>query len=183
MIKCAVWCQKCCAKCQPRLKAEVLPATVQESAPIVMVLLPGRFAKRMRRQTDRRHAYILLDSPSYVAFTPFDFDANAFVGDVLSYARAQPEHIEAVIAFDCFPTLLASIVATELGLPGPSFRSVFTCISKYYMRRAFDPEMEVVTPPNQPGRFPAFLKLCDTQFMMGTRRCLDAADLKRQWRD
>ena len=180
MIKCALCYQKCCASCQPRLKAEVLSSTVQESTPTVVVLLPGRFAKLMKQQTERDFTYHLLESPGFAAFTPFDFDANAFIADVLVYCQGRK--VDAAIGFDCFPTMLATIVTAELGLPGPSFKSVFTCINKYYMRRELDPEMEVTTPPNELSSYPVVLKISDTQFTLGTRLCRDSETLKREWR-
>ena len=61
---------------------------------------------------------------------------------------AEAERIDAVMAFDCLPTLLAAAVNEELGLPGPSFRSVFVCCNKYYMRRELSPELLLATPPD-----------------------------------
>ena len=156
------------------MKATVLPATAKDPEriptgfhgnPHVLVLLPSaKYVELMGGQPERSFEYHLLEHPGYKMLAPLEFDADAYVEEVLAYCRALPK-VDAVMAFDCFPTMLASVINQELGLQGPSFRSVFVCCNKYYMRRELDPTMEIATPPEQPPQhFPAVLKIADTQF-------------------
>lgn len=180
----------------PGMKVTVIPATaddrerVPESVPAgvtatVLVVLPSaNYARLMREQEDRSFEYHLVEHPEYHMGRPIAFDADAFVEATLAYCRAQTKPIDAVMAFDCFPTLLASVINDEMALPGPSFRSVFLCCNKYYMRRELNPSMQITTPSDEPpNHFPAVLKVSDTQFYVGTRICLDPKDWKDTWRD
>ena len=161
-----------------RSRAEELPASFSASGgtPHLAVLLPlPTHTGLMKGQSSSSFTYHLLTHPDFDFNRPVEFDADSFVSAVLSYCLAQP-HIDGVFGFDCFPSMLASVVTQELGLPGPSFRSVFACCNKFYMRRELTPEMEIAPLPcPPPAAFPAVLKVSDTQFYVGTRICLEAA--------
>ncbi len=163
---------------------ERLPETFHaaSSAPHVAVLLPSpNYVSLIRAQQLRSFTYHLLTHAEYSMLSPIAFDADAFVVEVIEYA--QRIGVVGCIAFDCFPTMLASIVNEELKLPGPSFRSCFVCINKYYMRRELNPEMEIALTPDGVAAhtFPVVLKASDTQFYVGTRICPTLSDLRAQW--
>ena len=150
--------------------------------PAVAVVLPSAARIRMMQtQQERSFDYHLLIDESYEFGNPIAFDADRFCEAAIAYCR---EHsMQAVIAFDCFPVLLASVVSTELRLMGPSFRSVVLCSNKFYLRRDVTPELRPVLPirrpcPEPPTQFPCVLKLADTQFYVGTFIC----NTEAEWR-
>jgi len=152
-----------------------------KAQPVVAVILPSvHYIAMMEDQEKRSFNYHLLQHPSYSLAQPFRFDADAFVQQCIEYCREK--RVDSVMAFDCFPTLLASIVNQELSLPGPSFQSVFLCLSKYYMRRELTPEVPVtVTTGEQPTSSPVVLKAGDTQFYVGTRLVPRAEQWQGVW--
>jgi len=154
--------------------AERIPSGF-DGSPVVAVILPSpKYVELIASQDARSFTYHHLQHPQYSMLDPFAFDADEFVEMALAYCR---EHrVNAVMAFDCFPTLLSSIIREALQLPGPSFRSVFLCCNKYYMRRELTPAVPIGVLPASPSSFPAVLKVSDTQFYVGTRLCLAAAD-------
>ena len=64
-----------------------------------------------------------------------------------------------------------------------NLKGVFLCCNKYYMRRALTPTMELTLTPAKPARFPAVLKVSDTQFYVGTRIILKEDDWADTWSD
>ena len=142
---------------------ERVPASHAHKTPQVAVLLPSpKYVQLMQGQTSRSFTYHLLTDSTYSFLDPYHFDADAFVEAVLAYCNAQPADasVDAVMAFDCFPTLLASACNEALGLSGPSFRSVFLCSNKFYMRQELSPDVvPLTTPPATPSQFPCVLKV------------------------
>ena len=146
-----------------------------EAAPVVAVVLPScKYVELISSQQQRSFTYVLLEQSTYNMTDPLSFDADSFVEAVLAWSSGKK--VDAFMAFDCFPTLLASVVNEALKLPGPSFRSVFCCSNKHYTRRWLAPELAIALPPAAPSQFPCVVKVSDTQFYVGTRICLDAAD-------
>ena len=97
-----------------------------EAAPVVAVVLPSRkYVELISSQQQRSFTYVLLEQSTYNMTDPLSFDADSFVEAVLAWSSGKK--VDAFMAFDCFPTLLASVVNEALKLPGPSFRSVFCC--------------------------------------------------------
>ncbi|CAJ1377818.1 unnamed protein product [Effrenium voratum] len=150
----------------------VVPTKAADAKPVAVVL-PGGYAKQIME--DSPFTYHILDDPNYNMGNVMGFDADRFVEEAIKYCRTHG--IKGVFGFDCFPSLLASIINTALQLPGPSFLSVFHCVSKYYMRKALTPEVKVgmidpktcakQVPPN-PEEFPLVVKETDCQFYIGT---------------
>jgi len=161
---------------------ERLPPSHHGRTPSIVVLLPTlSYTKLVTEQTERSFHYHLITHPSYIFSKPIAFDADAFVEEVMVFCRNRD--VDGVLAFDCFPTMLASVITQELRLPGPSFRSVFVCCNKRYMRRELCPEVAVTAPEETPPSFPTVLKVSDTQFYVGTRICLREADYASKWED
>lgn len=153
--------------------------------PVVAVVLPtAKYVEMMQSQEHRSFSYHILTHAGYNMLNPLAFDADVFVQEALDYCK---EHkVEAVMAFDCFPTMLASVLTQELRLPGPSSWSVFLCINKYYMRRELTPNMgpiDDVADGASASSYPAVLKVSDTQFYVGTRICPTEDDWKSALED
>ncbi|CAK9093765.1 unnamed protein product [Durusdinium trenchii] len=166
----------------------------QSTAKQVAVVLPGSYLKllaetRLLSSENEHYTYHILDpwiaewlftfeqkelsardQETFSMFRPFHFHVDSFVESAIEYCKAN--QIEGVFGFDCFPSLVASIINTSLNLPGPSFRSVFHCISKYYMRKELSPQipMTVIDPrkASPPQSFPVVIKEIDCQFYVGT---------------
>ncbi|CAK9092999.1 unnamed protein product [Durusdinium trenchii] len=140
----------------------------QSTAKQVAVVLPGSYLKLLAE--NEHYTYHILDQETFSMFRPFHFHVDSFVESAIEYCKAN--QIEGVFGFDCFPSLVASIINTSLNLPGPSFRSVFHCISKYYMRKELSPQipMTVIDPrkASPPQSFPVVIKEIDCQFYVGT---------------
>lgn len=133
------------------------------------VILPGGYTKLM--QPNEKYHYHILAQDTYSMGQPLKFNVDSFVESAIQYCKKHK--IQGVFGFDCFPSLIASIISTSLGLQGPSFRSVFHCISKYYMRKELSPEvpmtkLEPLSSPAPPKSFPVVVKEIDCQFYIGT---------------
>ena len=138
---------------------------------LAQIVLPGALYAGLIPENSQ-YSYHLLQHASFSMGKPFEFDADAFVQDALGYCK--DAKIEGVFGFDCFPSLLTSIINQSLGLPGPSFQSVFLCINKFYMRKVLCPEITVhaidyMNTPAAPETFPLVVKLSDCQFYVGTK--------------
>lgn len=166
---------------------ERVPEAYHGRTPHIAVILPSpTYIALLQGQGARSFTFHCLNDSSHVPYiNPLAFDADAFVESVLSYCRAQTPKIEGVMAFDCLPTMMASVINQELSLPGPTMRSVFTCCNKWTMRQALPtPHIEVLKVPEEvPTRFPCVLKVSDTQFYVGTRIVLNAEDWAKRWAD
>jgi len=151
--------------------------------PNVAIVLPTRaYVSMVKSQTNRSFNYHALTAPGYSLLDPLSFDADSFVEQALAYCREQK--VDGVFGFDCFPSMLAAIIKDELKLPGASSWSVFCCCSKYYMRKELSPSLTSLTVvPNAPEKYPAVLKLGDTQFYVGTRICGSEDEWQAAWRD
>jgi len=135
----------------------------------VAVVLPGIYLKLM--QNNEKYHYHILAQEEYSMAQPLAFNVDSFVESAIAYCKKNK--IEGVFGFDCFPSLIASIINTSLGLNGPSFCSVFHCISKYYMRKELSPnvsmtKIEPLASPSPPSTFPVVVKEIDCQFYIGT---------------
>ena len=168
------------------LEAEVIEANALNrthvpaeyvTSPLIAVILPGpKYLAMLKDSTYLDFTYHALSCKTYNLFSPLGFDAESFVDEAIAYCT---EHgVQGVVAFDCFPTMLAAIVRQELGLPGPSFHSVLLCINKYYMRRMLTPDFKLYEPDEVPGSFPVVVKMSDTQFYCGTTLCYN----EEEWR-
>ena len=133
---------------------------------------------------------VLLTSDKYNFLDPMKFDVEAFVDEIMP----QVTRMTAVIAFDCFPNLVASVInermermksesnAAQWNGHGPSFDSSLLCANKYYMRRVIDPSTECYTSVSKVdfsngGKY--VMKTADTQFYTGTNVISSLEDAKR----
>ena len=136
--------------------------------PRVAIILPGpQYSQMLAEQHARSFEYILLRNTGYNMFDPIKFDADTYVEEAIAYCREK--RVDAVTAFDCFPTFLASAVRQELGLPGPSFAATMLCCNKYYMRKALTPDCQPYPAGAPPPTYPAVVKVSDTQFYSAVR--------------
>mmetsp|Transcript_88392 Transcript_88392/g.250515 ORF Transcript_88392/g.250515 Transcript_88392/m.250515 type:complete len:515 (+) Transcript_88392:76-1620(+) len=155
-----------------------------DKPPAVAIVLPtAKYTDMINSQTSRSFSYHLLTHAKYSLLNPIDFDADSFVEKAIEYCRK--EGVRAVMAFDCFPTMMSSMIAEELKLPGPSSWSIFVCCNKYYMRTQLTPEVQPLdtTPGESVPKCPAVLKVSDTQFYVGTRICKTEDAWKANWQD
>eukprot|EP00440_Ansanella_granifera_P054017 gb/GFBE01058559.1/.p1 GENE.gb/GFBE01058559.1/~~gb/GFBE01058559.1/.p1 ORF type:complete len:597 (+),score=162.97 gb/GFBE01058559.1/:1-1791(+) len=172
------------------LTAQIMPATTFDrqqvppgfdKPPVVAVVLPGvEYAQLIAKQTDRSFEYHLLRNFDYNMFSPFDFDADAFVEEAIEYCRTH--NVQAVTGLNCFATLLCSIIREELGLPGSSFKSVLNCCNKYYMRKNLTPDCQPYEAGKPPPKYPAVVKLADCQFYSAVRIVHSDAEWEAAWK-
>eukprot|EP00928_Gymnodinium_smaydae_P016946 TRINITY_DN16439_c0_g1_i1.p1 TRINITY_DN16439_c0_g1~~TRINITY_DN16439_c0_g1_i1.p1 ORF type:complete len:486 (-),score=73.58 TRINITY_DN16439_c0_g1_i1:218-1639(-) len=152
-----------------RIVTKVVPTNV-EGARRIGVILPGaKYAGLINENT--AFSYHLIDDPSYLMGNALAFDADSYVEAAIAYC--QKHDMQGVFGFDCFPSMLASIVNDVLGLKGASFQSVFLCINKFYMRQFLEPEVKATAfdplmSADPPEQFPVVVKQSDCQFYMGT---------------
>ncbi|CAD7934188.1 unnamed protein product [Amoebophrya sp. A25] len=123
----------------------------------ILVVLPGmKYVELMRHpdvNTECDYVYHLMQDTGLnpASFMGFKLDGEAVVDYILSYARDfESKHpgtkIDGVMAFDCFPTMCASIVNHVLGLQGPSIPSLIMCDCKKEMRKHLTPHVKVYDP-------------------------------------
>lgn len=101
----------------------------------VLVLCPTARDREHFSRPEIRKAYPLefrgTDEETHAA----GFDAVRFVEETIRAVRRHRGGYRAVVGIDDFPaSLMAALVAEAVGLPAPSFESLFLCQHKYYSR-------------------------------------------------
>jgi len=110
------------------------------------------------------------------------FKADAYTEVCIDYCRHH--RIEGAFGFDCFPSFIASIVSTELSLPGPSSLSIALCTNKYYLRKFVTPDVpSIAIRPlfdeiPEPTSYPCMLKGADSQYYIETRLVRNRSEWK-----
>lgn len=118
------------------------------------------------------------------------FDAEAFITDAL--AALSTDTVDGIVSSSDYPgCLVAAFISRELGLPGPSPRSVLRCSHKYYSRIAqreaapeATPRFALVDPYRIDRRplelpFPVFVKPVKSWFSQHARRVNNLDELRR----
>ena len=123
---------------------------------------------------------------------PHEFNAIEFIEGVLDRARKKTLSFDAVIGTDDYPAcIVASIIAKELGLPGPRPEAVLLCQHKYHCRVAQAARLPKITPEfalidftknykakEIPLTFPFFLKPVKSYLSMLAKRVNDENELE-----
>ena len=121
------------------------------------------------------------------------FDGRQFLSETMRMVRSRREAFQAVVGIDDFPAcMMAALVAEALGMPSPSFESLFLCQHKYHSRlrqREVVPEatprfhvLEIArdpAPPDLPLPFPIFIKPVKSYLSILARRIETFPDLAR----
>jgi len=108
---------------------------MSEPAKRILVLCPTARDRAHFSRPEIRKAYDLefrgTDEETHEA----GFDGLRFVQETIRAAQGRRSGYGAVLGIDDFPaSLMAALVAETLGLPSPSFESLFLCQHKYYSR-------------------------------------------------
>jgi hypothetical protein len=169
----------------------MLTGTVNR-APIVVVLCPNEWDEFHLPQmgSDWSAPYGLSTYGYDAERAPEAFDADRFIAEAVDAIR--PRNVGGITSSSDYPgCLVAAFVADELGLPGPSPKSMLWCSHKYYSRLAQSIAVPEATPafslidPNRltaksvPLAFPIFVKPVKSWFSQYARRIDTYADLSR----
>ena len=133
-------------------------------------------------------AYRVLMHGTDVSEHPEDFDALDFIDRAVQEFAGQS--IDGVMASDDYPgSVVAAVIADQLGLPGPAPATVLLCQHKYYSRlaqRATVPEAvpafcliddETLAPQTSALSFPLFAKPVKSFFSLFAQRVDNLAEL------
>ncbi|MBI2082412.1 MAG: ATP-grasp domain-containing protein [Deltaproteobacteria bacterium] len=120
-----------------------------------------------------------------------NFDPLAYIEEVLKICRRQK--VDGIISTDDYPgSIIASLLARELGLSSPKPEKILLCQHKYYCRKAqeklvpeatprffwIDPKERDSSVPKLP--FPFFVKPAKSFFSILAEPVSNPADLERQ---
>ena len=121
------------------------------------------------------------------------FDGLQFLNEIIRAIEGRRSTYRAVVGIDDFPAcLMAALLAEAIGLPSPSFESLFLCQHKYYSRllqreAAADaiPQFHLLDPVGSPHpsdipmALPVFVKPVKSYLSILARRIDTFADLSR----
>ena len=121
------------------------------------------------------------------------FDGLQFLNETIRAIEGRRSTYRAVVGIDDFPAcLMAALIAEAIGLPSPSFESLFLCQHKYYSRlhqreAAPDaiPQFHLLDPSRSPHpsdipmTLPVFVKPVKSYLSILARRIDTFADLSR----
>jgi len=121
------------------------------------------------------------------------FDGLQFLNETIRAIEGRRSTYRAVVGIDDFPAcLMAALIAEAIGLPSPSFESLFLCQHKYYSRlhqreAAPDaiPQFHLLDPSRSPHpsdipmTLPVFVKPVKSYLSILARRIDTLADLSR----
>jgi len=121
------------------------------------------------------------------------FDGLRFLNETIRAIEGRRRAVRAVVGIDDFPAcLMAALIAEAIGLPSPSFESLFLCQHKYYSRlhqreaapdaipqfHCLDPSRSP-HPSDIPMALPVFVKPVKSYLSILARRIDTLADLSR----
>ena len=128
-----------------------------------------------------RKKYRVIDCGDDAEQSPKDFNAIAFVQGAVEAIRSYC--VDGVTSSSDYPgRLVAGVIASELGLPGPDAKTMLRCSHKYYSRLAqreavpeATPEFALIDPHNLVEgslgiQFPLFVKPVKSWFSQHARR-------------
>lgn len=140
---------------------------------------------------DLRDAYDLEYQGTDEATHEPGFDVARFVDSLLARAKRSPTPYRGVVGIDDFPAcMIAALIGERLGLPSPSFRSLFLCQHKYYSRLhqqqaapAATPRFHLLdpreVPQDAPAALPVFVKPVKSYLSILARPVWCVEDLRR----
>ena len=166
---------------------------MSEPAKRILVLCPTARDRAHFARPEIRKAYDLefrgTDEETHEA----GFDGLRFVEETIRAAQGPRSAYGAVVGIDDFPaSMMGALVAETLGLPSPSFESLFLCQHKYYSRLRqrevapdATPRFHVLdlardpAPSDLPMAFPIFVKPVKS-YLSILARCIETfPDLSR----
>jgi len=166
---------------------------MSEPAKRILVLCPTARDRVHFSRPEIRRAYDLEFRGTDEETHDAGFDGVRFVQETIGAMRERRSAYRAVLGIDDFPaSLMAALVAEAVGLPAPSFESLFLCQHKYYSRlrqREAVPEATPrfhvldlsrdLAPSDLPMAFPVFVKPVKSYLSILARRIETFPDLSR----
>ncbi|MBI2001481.1 MAG: ATP-grasp domain-containing protein [candidate division NC10 bacterium] len=157
----------------------------------ILVICPTARDRTHFSRPEIRRAYALEFRGTDEATHEPGFDGLAFLQETIRMVRGRRQSFQAVVGIDDFPAcMMAALLAETLGLPSPSFESLFLCQHKYYSRvrqREVIPEatprfhaLDIArdpAPSDLPLPFPVFIKPAKSYLSILARRIETFPDL------